>query len=319
MWAKLLTSQGRSLSKSEIEAIEKYESDPKARHFYQVAQILYGASFEDEATEIMMSGVAEHPDYLVARITLSSYLYRKKLFFIAWQTLDHAATSEIEGNILGWSMRFKLALTLGYESHASEAAAVLSSLALTAAMNQLVTTYTLHGPEVALEILAEELLTSPSELAELVQAQGEGFFAAITAPRQQEIELDESDESESGALSGFYAVPLREVFGASSTDDAEVVLGGSELDSLTLAEIFEKQHCYEQAAKIYRRLLAKSPAHEGIKKRMHQLEQKWQQEKLADLGGVGGVKEVVDDLQEKRFLDNKSQFLQSMLEGITRS
>ena len=315
MWAKLLTKQGRPLSKNEIEAIQKYESDPKGRHFYQVAQLLYGASFEDEATEIMMSGVAEHPDYLVARITLSSYLYRKKLFFIAWQTLDHAATSEIEGNILGWSMRFKLALALGYESHASEAAAVLTSLSLTAAMDQLVTTYTLHGPEAALEILAEELLTSSTELTELVQTQSKGFLTSITSPPKYH-EAEPLGESDKGALSGFYAVPLREVFGASSTDDTEVTLGGSELDSLTLAEIFEKQHCYERAASIYRRLLAKNPAHEGIKKRMHQLEQKWQQDKLAD---AGGVEEVLDDLHEKRFLDNKSQFLQSMLEGITRS
>ena len=323
MWMKMLKSC--DLSRAEEKIIQSYESSPEGPGFMSMAQLLYGRGYKDEATEILMAGVAGHPKNTVARVLLTSYLWEKGLFVVAWKTLQEAARGSLEGNILAWTLTFKLALVLGYEKHARSALACLqaSSEEQNEEVQHLIHTYTLSGLEKARNVLLAPYDPTTLDLPG-------GLEGASYREKAESYEVSESlreVEGASGYSEGareargdgfdeFHTVNLAEIF--SPTDQGSSSFGASavELDSLTLAEIFEKQNCYAKSLAIYRRLSSLSPGHDGLRKKILLLEKKLKDEENSPHEDVD---DLIDSLQERRLIDEKRFFLQKMLENLGRA
>ena len=345
MWQKLFDKQGVVLNPSEREYVSAYEADPGGRAYYGMARILYRYEFSDEAIEVLLSGLARYPDDVVARVWLGYYLYQKQLFGLAWQTLEQAARHDLEDNTMGWGLRFKLAVLLGYTHHSAEAMAVLERMAGDARLEQMMSAYTLHGEGQVIELLAQEFELPLAEFNDLIKtarawSRADGGIMAHAAQQglpargdQQSITEVEAENininrdraasaPESSAYAGFYAVPLAEVLSVSSADGAASPSYGGELDSQTLAEIFEKQGYVQRALEIYRRMVAKHPSHDGYRQRLRELEVKIKAQApsaAADLYGSVSVKsEMMSDLERKRSLKQRTQFLQELLEHLPR-
>ena len=344
MWQKLFDKQGVALNSSERECVSAYEADPGGRAYYGMARILYRYEFSDEAIEILLSGLARYPDDVVARVWLGYYLYQKQLFGLAWQTLEQAARHDLEDNTMGWGLRFKLAVLLGYTHHSAEAMAVLERMAGDARLEQVMSTYTLHGEGQAIELLAQEFELPLAEFNVLIQearvwSRADGGIMAhsaqnglparrddlqnITEVEAENININRAASApESSAYAGFYAVPLAEVLSASSADAEASPSYGGELDSQTLAEIFEKQGYVQRALEIYRRMVAKHPSHDGYRRRLRELEVKTKAQApctAADsYGSVSAKSEMISDLERKRSLKQRTQFLQELLEHLPR-
>lgn len=112
----------------------------------------------------------------------------------------------------------------------------------------------------------------------------------------------------------FHTVALGEIFTSPSSEVPVAGATSGELDSMTLAEIFEKQHCFAKALAIYRRLSSLSPGHDGLRKKILMLEKKLKDEESSQLEDV---EEVIDTLRGRRLIDGQRAFLQKMLESLS--
>ncbi|MCY4380419.1 MAG: hypothetical protein OXC40_02465 [Proteobacteria bacterium] len=318
MWTKILKKHIGTLSKKQSQLIETYERDHQGRAFYPMAKLLWQYSFQDEATEMMMAGVANYPDDIIARVTLVSYLWQKKLFSVAWQTLDQANHEELTANLLGLTLRFKLAILLGYDGNARRALVDLQDLSpRDDSLLELISAFSLYGVQKARECMAEELSMSSEDLEQYIGShhlsQSHSYLPEQPHSETSFTDMSNSSQHAAESYSGFYAVPLKDLFHSSKTEDINFNDTTAELDSYTLAEIFEKQNCYKRALKIYRRLFARSPNHEGLYGKIYQLEKKLADEERS---GCEDVEAVVDHLQQKQVIDKKRHLLETMLENI---
>lgn len=362
-WRQFLAKQKVSVSQSEWACVDAFDHEPEGPAYFSTAQVLYQHGFEDEAIEILLVGLERYPADVVARVWLSQYLYRRHLFGLAWQVIDGAAYHDLEDNTMGWGLRFKLAVVLGYTQHAAEAAAVLGRMSCEAQLMQLMSTYALQGEDATWATLAGELHMELAQLSQLVYEQRKwlGHEADSVAHRGELAAMDDDgmdiasppvakttadiqkqtlragpgvvDPPRAGAeasvqsrYAGFYALPLHEVSCAAHT--TAYFDSDGRLDSQTMAEIFEKQGYDERALAIYRRMLAKHPAHEGYRKHLARLERKLMRAaaEVSSRGAAGqgpppldtdsSAAVVMGEVAHLRQLDHKAQFLQSLLERI---
>lgn len=319
MWTNILIQRGCELSAKQLACMKAYDADPTIRDYDAAAQILYAHSFEDEAIEIMLAGLNRYPDDQVARICLCEWCYRKTLFSVAHEMIELAHMRGLHDNVLGWQLRFKLAVLCGHAHQATEAMAALDMLPKDPMMSDLIASYTLRGEESTWDMLAQDVQVSPDELISLTQTLRQSRLS-----EDPPLPLNTGEEIQIPSYDGFYAVPLSEVFGASSSHDSQAHHAhmSPELDSQTLAEIFEKQGYYERSLEIYRRLSEKNPAHEGLRNRIRDLEIKVKHEHThihtGPLSYQSGqlVDDFMNDMDKKRYLDRKTQFLQGLLEQV---
>lgn len=332
MWMKVLKSF--NLSREEEKIIQHYDEHPESQGFLPMAQLLHRYHYRDEAIEILMAGVAAHPSFTVARVLLVSYLWQKGLFVVAWRILQEAARGSLEGNILAWSLTFKLALVLGYEKHARTAMACLqaSPQDQKEEIQEIIRTYTLSGLKKARESLLADYDVTALDLPGGLPVDEEHDTKAEESPKKSSGHVDypqsravegasckedsSSDECATAPqerFDEFHTVALGEIFSPADQGTSTFSSAGVELDSLTLAEIFEKQHCHAKALAIYRRLSSHSPGHDGLRKKILLLEKKIKDEQSSPLEDVD---ELIDSLQEHRIIDEKRLLLQRMLETL---
>lgn len=367
-WRQFLANQQVSVSQSEWACVDAFDDDPEGPAYFSMAQVLYQHGFHDEAIETLLVGLERYPGDVVARVWLSQYLYRRLLIGLAWQIIDGAAYHDLEDNAMGWGLRFKLAVLLGYAQHAAEAVAAFERMSCEAQLRQLMRVYALQGEDAAQALLADELDTPLPKLSQLVYEQRqwlshEGDCVVQSAPGEPAAVdyMDaaslawrrDADQKHAGSAStariirgggavpvppkyaGFYALPLHEVGCVPPSHTTAPFDSDGRLDSQTMAAIFEKQGYDERAVAIYRRLLAKHPAHEGYRKHLARLERKLmsaadlthrggatgkQQPGVAmnqaPLAAVRAADEVMGAVVRRQQLDHKAQFLQSLLERI---
>ena len=314
MWKKML--KAKELSKEQEKVIAQYEQNPQGRSFLAMGQLLYSFGFEDEAVEMLMAGVATHPHYSVARFFLVRYLWQRGLFVVAWKVLQDPKRGSMENNVLAWSLTLKLALVLGYESHARTALASLRALpAASEELQELMQIYHLSGRQKA----KAHLLAAFDDVDELQltvpHPAHEHAHPGQDDPHPPAQNLYPSCAMDVPAsVKEFHAVSLGEIFTSAAAGSA-ADLSGVELDSLTLAEIFEKQHCFGRALEIYRRLMIGAPSHDGLRKKVLLLQKKLADETRADLTDVDGL---IDSLEDRQALQRKAAFLERLLAAASR-
>ena len=116
-------------------------------------------------------------------------------------------------------------------------------------------------------------------------------------------------------VENFHVLALSDIFtpdGANSPEDQNLD-GGVELDSTTLAEIFESQHHYGKALGIYRRLLRLSPRNDLLRRKVSELARKSSDQKNEDLALDPSL---VDQMEEANSIDKRIDYLQGFLESL---
>ena len=325
MWSKILKSHG--LTKDQEQIISAYEQDTQGKAFLKMAQLLVKFGYQDHSIEILMAGVALYPEYTIARVTLVSALWNKGLFFVAWEMIDHQDSSKYEGNLLAWGLILKLSLVLEFEDHARVAVANLQSeLDLDLELQNLIKIYTFSGYKAAKHQLLENF--SPQVIKDLEYTIKQNKIQISEENPCQQSLTDNSDdqadkiadtcENDSSFLNNhekFYAVSLNQIFSSCSDEADKNTKIGLELDSLTLAEIFERQQCIKPALDIYKRLFNQSPTNDLLKNKIIDLEKKIELSKSLNLDHTN---EIIDRLDHKKIIDQKRFFYQHLLENIER-
>ena len=303
-WAILL--QSTELSEAEKSILTRFEKDPTGRGFLPVGDMLYKKGFVDEAIELLLDGVNRHSRYSVARVILARYLYEKGMFITSWKIITESKVS-LSDNLLAQHILYRLSIILGEEQEARNLYTRMKSQNLIDEdISQLSKKLQVEG----IEKVKEELLANYNVDEIELPAEGEKIINSQSNSSKNNIVEVTSDYSE---YKGFHVVPLQEIFSPAETSAEDINVMGVELDSTTLAEIYEKQHHYSKALEIYRRLLRISPSSDLIRRKISELTKKNQD---LEAGNLGLSPEVVDSMEKSKVIDDKIRMLEKMLENI---
>ena len=333
-WISLLKKM--DLSRTEQEVVRRFEADPMGRSFLPVADILRAYRYADESLELLIYGVMHHPTFTVSRIVLVRELLQKGMVTEAWKTLDESKSS-LKENVLAQKLMFRLAILLEFEAIARETYRHMktqqmmdpditeigeffevSGIHLT--RDRLITEMTGHGIKLILP------LQSKSEGASIknqsvknieLSAAGSEINHEIELPGFRELpEIQEAQEFEEDRFGGFRVIALSEIFqGADDQDVMHSGPGGIELDSSTLAGIYEHQGHFEKALAVYRRLLRLTPSNNLIKTKISELASKRQRQKNDDLVIDPAI---ADSMEQVEIIDVQVKFYQSLLERLNQ-
>ncbi|NBQ53914.1 MAG: hypothetical protein EBU49_10075 [Proteobacteria bacterium] len=335
---KLLASL--DLSRTEREVAKRFELDPQGRAFLPVGDILRAHGHQNEAIEILLQGVERHPTFTVARVVLARELYLKGMVSDALRVLEDS-TSSLRDNILAQKIFFKIHVLLQDESAAR---AVHEHLKVNRLLDGEIRRYgevmDLQGFVAARQRLLKDLSDAGIEL------QPEAFVRGTIGNAQHDVpspasgirvigdeELEVHDED---SISGFHAVPLKEIFSpedafrSSRGGDAAIGNAGSlagglrgnregrggsgvELDSTTLADIYARQGHFSKALAVYRRLLRMTPQNELLRRKVAELQDL--DRKQRDLDGDVDLA-VADRVETLEVIEAQIRFYQNLLGSL---
>lgn len=304
-WVEIL--QTLSLTEAEREVVKRFAADPEGRMFLPMADILRGHEKRDEAIELLIQGVSRHPRYSVARVVLARELFHKGM---VQQSLDYLQTSlvNLSDNLLAQHLIFKLCVALEDEVNARAALQnIRNHNLIDPEINELGRLMVVEGIIAVKEVIAREAIKRgfPLQISRVNRIEEEPLKAKP---------LQESSVNYKG-IENFHVLSLSDVFAQDRGYAAEEYTpsGGLELDSTTLAEIYESQHHYSKALGIYRRLLRISPRNDHLRRKVSELARKSADQKNDDL-----VLDplLVDQMEETRTIDKRIDYLQNLLDNI---
>lgn len=327
-WIPLLTSL--PLSRTEREVVKRFEIDPEGRTFLPVADILRTHKLVTESLELLTQGVERHPTFTVARVVLARELLQKGMVESAWRALEESPVS-LRENLLAQKLRFRLALLL------SDEPAVRSTFAhlkrhqmLDAETKRLGDMLEVTGLQAAHDQLVRDLRDKGVEpILPPVASEVEPEIHAASAPPDQESEppagkptkfsgssyLPSDALADEGILHGFHVVPLHEIFNpGDSAGPRQRALGGVELDSTTLADIYARQGHYSKALEVYRRLLRMTPGSDLLRRKVAELARLDREQKVSDLTVDPAL---VDRMETVEILDRQMRFYHDLLTRLS--
>ena len=298
-----------NLTKTEKVIIQKFKENNRSRSFLPASDILRNHGFKDEAIELLIFGVQNHPDFTSARVLLARELYEQGIYQEALSYLNNSPDC-LGSNGLAQRLHFKIYLILNNET-------------LFRNLNQTLTRRNFHDSETnEISTLFEN--TTFSELREIfvkrLQSQGitSSHFHQDSPANEKKASTKDSfeDQKLNEAIKGFHVVPIREIFFTDlSMEDKKSSKEKLELDSLTLGEIYERQGLLSQAVKVYERLLQLSPRSELLRKKFYGTSQAWEKQKLVD-GHIDP--EAVSRMEQAAIVDTQIHYLEELLGNLER-
>lgn len=326
-WITILN--GLQLSRTEKEVVKRFEADPDGRAFLPVADILRAQRLQDECLELLTEGVARHPTFTVARVFLARELLQKGLVTEAARTLDESPLS-LKDNILAQKLHFRIAMLMGQEYLARSLYGnlklqqmvdnetrilgdILEVSGFQKAREGVLREYadrgiTLQLPEQAPVHAVGGADTSPQSSGDSSQE-----LAAYHLPKITRSEYFTDDVLQGNEVEGFHVVALSEIFrpgDSAASGPRGKTTDGIELDSTTLAEIYEKQGHYSKALDIYRRLLRMSPNNDLLKRKVAEIARLDKEQKDVDLTVDPAL---VDKMETIEIIDRQIKFYNDLL------
>lgn len=129
--------------------------------------------------------------------------------------------------------------------------------------------------------------------------------------------LDEHSLQDKEVLSAFHVVPLDEIFRPDASNIPQAVAGfqsgGVELDSTTLADIYERQGHYTKALAIYRRLLRVTPNSDLYRRKVAELVKLEKEQRDVELTVDPAL---VDRLESVEIIDRQIRFYNQLLSRL---
>ena len=324
MKPEYLFSKLAGLNKKERRMVEDFAKNPRVSRLLLICEILKRKQYDQEVYELLSWGIKRFPDYLAARVSLSSMLYEKGLIQDAWDCLGPEGAFDLSGNYLGLKLKLRLSVLLGFEGGASRALSqleacgvrdgetseigkILHSGGLRAASALLIGEFRKNNQEVFLpaspSASAKGGLQNPDDLSQKPHPsfQDSGGIAEILA-----------NFAEDPGMKGFYVVPLSEVFSVENSA-REDTAPDSPLDSPTIAEIYYNQGLYQKALKVYKNLLTTSPGNEAWKARIREIKGILEEAEQQDLSLDPSLIRKWDTINGIR---KKTRFYQELLEQL---
>ena len=321
VWTPLLANL--PLSKSERDVVRRFSAEPHGRSFLPVADVLRAHRLVDESLELLTQGVERHPGFTVARVVLARELLAKGMIEPAWALLEQAPDS-LRDNVLAQKLRFKLALLLANEVAAracfqhlklmqmldpevKRLGELLEVTGLHEARQKLHQDLLARGTELALPPLPAAIPPSPAPAIGGAQARP----APTSLPQMPSPEiLDEV------AIAAFHVVPLDEIFRPEGDQPGppKPGLGGLELDSTTLAEIYARQGHYGKALEVYRRLLRVMPGSDLLRRKVAELAKLEREQRDVDLTVDPSM---VDRMESLEIIDRQIRFYNDLLTQLS--
>ncbi len=310
------------LTKLERQVFAKFELDPEGLGFLALSDVLKAHKLYDEALELLSEGVSRHPNYVVARVALARDLLARGLIDASWQSLEEAPL-EARSNALSHKIRLKLAL-LRQDSAAVEKAT--ESLKLESSLDQetrgLLDLIRVSGSEAARKALMREFSDRGINLSLEVKANDENPHILPPKPTLKRDARQSAtgvyfhiDDEKEALLRGFHVVPLSEIFQPSDVAPSSDARRGRadasiELDTVTMAELYERQGHFGKALEVYRRLLRVAPNQEHLRRKVGELTKLEREQKDQDLSIDPAL---VDRLEAIEIIDRQAKFYESLL------
>lgn len=351
-WLPIL--QGLPLSRTEREVVRRFEQDPEGRSFLPVADILRSHRLHDEALELLTQGVERHPGFTVARVCLARDLLQKGLVEAAWRALDESPVPLKENLLaqklrlrlallLGREAMARQTLFLLKSSQTLDAetkriADAIELAGFASARDKLIADMRERGTELT---LPEAEPPAPAVPASPSRARGEDpGVVALDAPSfaleggdaHDGVELaavvpgvdagpsflDEKTLGDEELLAGYHVVPLDEIFRPDTTSAplsaAAGAHGGVELDSTTLADIYERQGHFAKALAVYRRLLRLTPHSDLLRRKVADLMRLDKEQRDVELTVDPAL---VDKLETVEIIDRQIRFYNHLLSRLS--
>lgn len=278
-WLPLLKSL--HTGRSERDLIERFAKNPDSRLFLPVFELLKKHHHQDAALELLARGLDRHPHYAAARVVYAEELFKRGVFDEAWYVLENT-TSPLTENILAQELRIKLAISLGKEFEVRDGLAHMQRRGMLARRAEL-SALAAAIKTVAFRIVRERFIKDLSaqgisidQIAsdETADAAPLGWprQAASASPKPAEAVVWDFGAELSADLASATYISLPELAmltrGANQPQETPKEL---ELDSLTLAEIYEQQGFPSKALAIYEHLRQSAPGSLYLDNKVRQL------------------------------------------------
>lgn len=272
-WLPLLKSL--KLSQADQLIVERFEKAPSSRVFLPVAEILLHHSLQDEALELLISGVDQHPGYTAARVILARELLQKGMCEEAYRYLEAVSTS-LKENVLAQKIFFKLALIEGKEFVARETFDHMRRRSMVddeikewgdklrfTPFSKLREEYRAHLAALGIPLTLKK---SPSDDKRAVPKE-----PSLTIPLPDVPLVARFDEGFLHHLEGYHYCPLKDLKELSEPTSGHDE-GKLSTESVTMALIYEKQGLTTKAFEIYKRLLNEAPQSDWLRQKLQSLE-----------------------------------------------
>ena len=313
-WTELLKKN--TLKKSEQAVVTRFEKAPDSRAFLPLADLLKAHECRDEAVELLLQGVERHPAFTVARVVLARELYERGMIRNAWSVLL-AAREPLFGNVLAQRLRFKICLVMGKETQTRETWSYMQDRHM---LDEECSKWGDMLRSTAFDRVRERFITESRRSGIPIEEEpGETSEPVFRQPEEKDEKptaaISALSDEVRQKLSGYHVIPINEIFPLAAQKENPADLESRELDSTTLAGIYEKQGHYQKALNIYRRLLEHSPHSEFLQRKVVEVgalkQEQRQLDASVDPGAVAGMESLED-------LDQRIRFLNQLLERLDR-
>ncbi|MFK7823517.1 MAG: tetratricopeptide repeat protein [Oligoflexales bacterium] len=282
-WVEVL--KNKKFERKDQKMVKRFLSKPFNQGFLPIVEVLKKYDFLDEAFELLNYGVGKYPRYTAARILFAKELYEKGLIQDAWDKVKTAKTP-IHENILAQRILFKVAIL---NEHENTAKSVLQHMThrrlLDRELELLGKKLNLGGIKVAKASLVEYFKNKGISIALAVssrRAEGEKQ-GNILGSNSQAFNFNHKVISDP-SLKHYHVVPLSQIFHAKDEPDNYKKSNDTKnLESQTLAEIYQRQGHFEKSLEIYRRLLKISPGNDYLKRMVIEIAKKSDAQQRQDL------------------------------------
>ena len=315
LWIDLLNTL--PLSKTEQEIVKRFAKEPEGKGFLPVSDILRAHGLTEESLEILVQGLNRFPTYSVARVVLIRELYECGMIAQAWKALIQSPTT-LKQNTLAQKLSYRLHVILGKEIEARE---IFDHMKRSTMVDQetrkLSDKLDISGIEFVRQELINELEAKGVEIAfptdEILKVDVEKpEERPVKSPGIESIPRQAATQSD---VDNFYVVSLKDIFNASDFDDNPnaVVHKGTDLNTKTLAEIYEKQEHFSKALNVYKQLLKNHPSHDFYKNKVAEMSRRVREMQAKE---VEIENEIIDQLESVEIIDRQMDFYSSLLNKL---
>ena len=292
------------LTDAERAIVQRLVSTPRSRSFLPAAEILKKSGKINECIELLTIGLEWHPSYSAARVTLARELFNQGMMEETWEHL-HREGDYLGGNFLAQKLKLQTAIVLGMES---EARAICDSMVAGGIFDD------------DIELIHQKLSSLRfavvrAEWMRLLEDKGIKILplsapAGTVSPRGQEMSAEDDGLERT---KGFYVAPVKQIFAPGGGEEPIRDLAGCELDTMTLAELYERQGHYGKALEIYRRLATLSTQNEMFRRKISELSAQMHLQREADFK-VDPL--VVKKMQKIEVIDSQIAYLHRLLDRL---
>ena len=301
-WA--LAFEDLKLTDPEKAIVKRLIDTPRSRSFLPAAEILKKYGKTGECIELLTIGLEWHPSYSAARVTLARELFNQGMMEESWELL-HRSGDYLGGNFVAQKLRLKIAIVLGQET---DARAICENMVQGGIIDNEVELINENLQSIRFTKVRDELVRQLEERGIRILPLG-----APKHPQPSDLSASHAIDDGLERTKGFYVAPVRQIFARIVQDGPQDEMPGGELDTITLAELYERQGHYSKALEIYRRLASMSTQNEMFRRKIAEIMARKHEQKEADLKVDP---KVVEQIQKCEVFDQKISYLHRLLDRL---